>query len=232
MPRAKRKSPRAKRKSDELYNQRRRAQRLVARLEKQMKTQTALERASTVGYVRELREMISRSYMPKFRPPTNDMAKAMGNAAYDIGTRLDRMTRPYRLPKQSAKQRSNELFARQMRIAAAGGTSSIRGMHREEINIFYAATKDLWYGSGRDQKKKLDYIMQAEFIPTEDGGTRKPKSLAEAYRYVMKVNSEAREAARKFRLGNGMVGDTRDEMSAESDSDMDYPEYMYLVAWL
>ncbi len=224
--------PRAKRKSDELYNQRRRAQRLVVRLEKQMKTQSALERASTAGYVRELREMISRSYMPKLRTPTNDMAIALGNAAYDIGTRLDRMTRPYRQPKQSAKQRSNELFVRQMRIAAAGGTSSIRGMHREEINIFYAATKDLWYGSGRDPKKKNDYIMQAEFIPTEDGGMRKPKSLAEAYRYVMKINAEAREAAKKFRLRNGMVGDTRTEMSTESDSDMDYPEYMYLVVWL
>lgn len=232
MQRAKGKSPRAKRKSDELYNQRRRARRLAERLEKQKKTQSALERASTEGYVRELREMISSSYMPKARTPTNDMATALRNAAYDIGTRLDRMTNPYRQPKQSAKQRSNELFARQMRIAAVGGTSSIRGMHREEINIFYAATKDLWYGSGRDPKKKLDYIMQAEFIPTEDGGVRKPKSLAEVYRYVMKINAEAREAARKFRLGNGVVGDTRTEMSTEADSDMDYPEYMYLVVWM
>lgn len=232
MQRAKGKSPRAKRKSDELYNQRRRARRLAERLEKQKKTQSALERASTEGYVRELREMISSSYMPKARTPTNDMTTALRNAAYDIGTRLDRMTNPYRQPKQSAKQRSNELFARQMRIAAVGGTSSIRGMHREEINIFYAATKDLWYGSGRDPKKKLDYIMQAEFIPTEDGGVRKPKSLAEVYRYVMKINAEAREAARKFRLGNGVVGDTRTEMSTEADSDMDYPEYMYLVVWM
>lgn len=224
--------PRAKRKSDELYNQRRRARRLAERLEKQKKTQTALEKASTEGYLRELRETISRSYMPKTRTPTNDMATALSNAAYDIGKRLDRMTNPYRQPKQSSKQRSNELFARQMRIAASGGASSIRGMHREEINIFYTSTKDLWYGSGRDPKKKLDYIMQAEFIPTEDGGRRKPKSLAEAYRYVMKINPEAREAARKFRLRNGMVGDTRSEMSTESDSDMDYPEYMYLVAWV
>ena len=61
---------------------------------------------------------------------------------------------------------------------------------------------------------------------------RKPKSLAEAYRYVMKINPEAREAARKFRLRNGMVGDTRSEMITESDNDMDYPEYMYLVAWV
>lgn len=224
--------PRAKRKSDELYNQRRRARRLAERLEKQMKTQSALEKASTAGYVMELRETIASSYMPKTRAPTNNMATALRNAAYDIGTRLDRMTRPYRLPKQSANQRSNELFARQMRIASAGGTSSIRGMHREEINIFYAATKDLWYGSGRDPKKKIDYIMQSEFIPTEGGGMRKPKSLAEAYRYAMRVNSEARESARTFRLRNGMVGDTRAEMSAESDSDMDYPEYMYLVVWL
>ena len=224
--------PRAKRKSDELYNQRRRARRLAARLEKQKTTQSPLEKASTEGYLRELRETIERSYMPKTRAPTNDMATALGNAAYDIGTRLDRMTRPYREPKQSAKQRSNELFVRQMRIAAAGGTSSIRGMRREEINIFYAATKDLWYGIGRDPKKKIDYIMQAEFIPTEDDGMRAPKSLAEAYRYVMKINAEARKDARKFRLRNGMVGDTRSEMSTESDSDMDYPEYMYLVAWV
>lgn len=224
--------PRAKRKSDELYNQRRRAKRLAARLEKQKMAQSQLEKASTEGYLRELRETIARSYMPKTRVPTNDMATALGSAAYDIGKRLDRMTSPYRQPKQSTKQRSNELFARQMRIAAAGGTSTIRGMRREEINIFYAATKDLWYGSGRDPKKKIGYIMQAEFIPTEDGGKRAPKSLAEAYRYVMRVNSEAREAARKFRLGNGMVGDTRNEMSTESDSDVDYPEYMYLVAWL
>lgn len=224
--------PRAKRKSDELYNQRRRAKRLLVRLEKQKKAQTALERASTKGYERELREMISRSYMPKARAPTNDMATALRNAAYDIGKRLDRMTNPYRQPRQSAAQRSNELFARQMRIAAAGGTSSIRGMHREEINIFYAATKDLWYGSGRDPKKKMDYIMQSEFIPTEDGGMRKPKSFAEAYRHVMKINAEAREAAKKFRLRSGRVGDTRTEMSTESDSDLEYPEYMYLVVWL
>lgn len=224
--------PRAKRKSDELYNQRRRAKRLAARLEKQKMAQSPLEKASTEGYLRELRETIARSYMPKTRVPTNDMATALGSAAYDIGKRLDRMTSPYRQPKQSTKQRSNELFARQMRIAAAGGTSTIRGMRREEINIFYAATKDLWYGSGRNPKKKIDYIMQAEFIPTEDGGKRAPKSLAEAYRYVMRVNSEAREAARKFRLRNGMVGDTRAEMGTEADSDMDYPEYMYLVVWL
>ena len=56
--------PRAKRKSDELYNERRRAKRLAARIEKQQ-FRTAREQQAAQSYVTNLRKQIERTYISK-----------------------------------------------------------------------------------------------------------------------------------------------------------------------
>ena len=54
--------PRAKRKSDELYNERRRAKRLAARIEKEQ-FRTALEQQAAQSYVANLQKQIERTYI-------------------------------------------------------------------------------------------------------------------------------------------------------------------------
>lgn len=56
--------PRAKRKSDELYNERRRAKRLVTRIEKQQ-FRTAREQQAAQSYVTNLQKQIERTYVSK-----------------------------------------------------------------------------------------------------------------------------------------------------------------------
>lgn len=125
--------PRAKRKSDELYNERRRAKRLATRIEKQQ-FRTARERQAAQSYVTNLQKQIERTYVSKGVEIEEAFKAAKG---LSVQTRREVRT---------ASQRANEIFTREMNLASSGNESTLGANGAQYVKIFYAATRA--YGRG------------------------------------------------------------------------------------
>lgn len=188
--------PRAKRKSDELYNERRRAKRLAARIEKQQ-FRTAREQQAAQSYVANLRKQIERTYISKGVEVEEafKVAKALG-----VQTRREVRT---------ASQRANEIFTREMNLASSGNESTL-GEHGERyVKIFYAATQSMWEGQPLEMRNKA--ILAAM-------GT---DSLREAFMSVLWQN---RAAIRAARHAGEPIG-TTDENAFFYEDALDVEEY-------
>lgn len=163
--------PRAKRKSDELYNERRRAKRLAARIEKQQ-FGTARERSAAQSYVESLQKQIERTYVTK-----GATLEEATKAAKSLGVQTRREVK-------TASQRANEIFTRELRLASAGEESILGEMGQKYVKIFYAATQNIWEGQPLEMRNKA---ILAAF------GT---DSLREAFMSVLWQNRAAIRAAR------------------------------------
>lgn len=217
--------PRAKRASDEIYNERRRARRLAARLERDQ-SGTAMERIARKSYAESIRELAEKT---KIGRPSKSVKSARARSVAEAVKSLQAATSKYRGAAQvDAVTRSNDFFARQMRIAATKGKkSAIYGLNREEVNIFYTATKDIWRTTAPN--KRLEAVLSANIIDDGMGGKRKPESLEEAFRYVMSRNVEALNEAQRWREEMGLETDTDKGMRDESGDNMPYDRYLYFV---
>lgn len=197
--------PRAKRKSDELYNERRRAKRLAARIERQQ-FQTKRERIAAESYVANLRKQIEQTYISR-----GVEFKTAEKAARSLGvqTRRDLAT---------AEQRANEIFAREVRVASTGAASSLGERGQQYVKIFYAATQSIWEGQPLENRNKS--IMAAL-------GTG---SLQEAF---MEVLSKNRKAIRAARHQGEPIGVTDENAFFYNDMEYDEsfgsPEYLDFV---
>ena len=188
--------PRAKRKSDELYNERRRAKRLAARIEKQQ-FRTAREQQAAQSYVANLRKQIERTYISK----GVEVEEAF-KAAKGLGVQTRREVR-------TASQRANEIFTREMNLASSGNESTL-GEHGEQyVKIFYAATQSMWEGQPLEMRNKA--ILAAM-------GT---DSLREAFMSVLWQN---RAAIRAARHAGEPIG-TTDENAFFYEDALDVEEY-------
>lgn len=157
--------------ADELYNARRRARRLLARIERDgFKELSSSERSARATYIKSLKEHIGASYARKGESGADAAARLVG--------RLDALTDTVRAAK-SKRDRSNVIFARQLNLASSGEPSSLGEHGRQKASVFYAATRHLW--RGRDPNKRNEYILE---------GTG-AKSLVDAYDMVMERNADA-----------------------------------------
>ena len=172
--------PRPKRRSDEIYNARRRAKRLAARIERDMANQTPSERAASRSYLATVREQIARTYTPRKGAP--ETRSALMDEAESSARELDRMTRGVR-GVRGRTGRANQLFSQQLNAARLERASMFGKMGSEQVGIFYAATRNIW--QGRDPRKRNEYIMKAL-------GT---SSLEEAFRKVIRENRTALRVA-------------------------------------
>lgn len=147
---------RAKRASDEVYNARRRAKRLLARMEREdVSGMSVVERRARADYMESVRAQIEQSYQGtrKAREVESDKERVQG-----ARKKLDRMTRTTRKVK-SSKERSDVLFQRQVNLARIGAPS-LFGEHGEAaVSVFYASTRQIW--RGRDFKDRNKLIMEA-----------------------------------------------------------------------
>lgn len=147
---------RAKRASDEVYNARRRAKRLLARMEREdVSGMSVVERRARADYMESVRAQIEQSYQGtrKAREVESDKERVQG-----ARKKLDRMTRTPRKVK-SSKERSDVLFQRQVNLARIGAPS-LFGEHGEAaVSVFYASTRQIW--RGRDFKDRNKLIMEA-----------------------------------------------------------------------
>ena len=165
--------PRAKRASDEVYNARRRARRLIARLEKSQAA-TVTENRARESYIQSLKEAVSSSYAK------NRSRQALADSKR-YAEKLDRMTAIPRA-NRTASARSEAIFRQQLAAARAGSASSVT---EAEVSVFYAATRRIW--KGHDVRERNELIKRALGV----------SSLIEAFDKVMS-EPKNREAVDKY----------------------------------
>lgn len=163
--------------ADELYNARRRAKRAIARLEKEIQkgTITGREKAATEGYIKSLRETVQKTYAKRGidKIEAQRAAKALDVQTLEKGT-------------QTAEQRRNIVFERQIYLAGAGMPTTIAKTPeaaQAAVKIFYKATQHLWQGLPVKDRNKA--IMARLAV----------SSLHDAFIEVMRQNPEAFRAA-------------------------------------
>lgn len=188
--------PRAKRKSDELYNERRRAKRLATRIEKQQ-FRTAREQQAAQSYVTNLQKQIERTYVSKGVEIEEAFKAAKG---LSVQTRREVRT---------ASQRANEIFTREMNLASSGNESTLGANGAQYVKIFYAATQSIWEGQPLERRNKA--ILAAM-------GTA---SLREAFTNVLWQNRAAMKAAKHA----GEPIGTTDENAFFYEDALDVEEY-------
>lgn len=184
---------RPKKASDEVYNARRRAKRLLNSLQRQIDKGaiTGSRLRATRAYMDSIREQINSSYVAK-GGSAQQRAQSL-DSARAAARELERMTRQPRATR-GAQQRANELFARQINLSRLQKPSTLGGTGltfdertryaEAEVNIFYAATRNIW--RGKDPNKRNELIMQA--LGTDN--------LADAFAQVLSANRDALRAAR------------------------------------
>lgn len=161
--------PRKKRASDEVYNARRRAKRLIARLEReQAADSTGVQARARQSYIQSLKEQVSKSYAASRK-------KTDVKASRESSVTLNRMTKIPRADR-TARERSEAIFRQQLAQARNGGVSSITNA---EASVFYAATRRIW--SGSDVRDRNELIKKALGV----------SSLAEAFRIITEDNARA-----------------------------------------
>ena len=167
---------RAKRTSDEVYNARRRAKRLLARLEREDASgMGASQRRARADYIASVREQIAQSYQGTRQARRVPEAQTRAKGAAE---RLDRMTTAPRKARSRAA-RSDLIFQRQINLARSGAPSTLGDSGAQAVSVFYAATRRLW--RGRDPRERNRLIMEGL------GAT----SLSEAYDRVIAANGKA-----------------------------------------
>ena len=167
---------RAKRTSDEVYNARRRAKRLLARLEREdVSGMSTSQQRARADYIASVREQIAQSYQGTRR--VHQVAEAQTRTE-KAAERLDRMTTAPRKAKSRAA-RSNLIFQRQINLARSGAPSTLGDSGKEAVSVFYSATRRFW--RGKDPKERNRLIMEGLGVA----------SLSEAYDRVIGANRKA-----------------------------------------
>lgn len=167
---------RAKRTSDEVYNARRRAKRLLARLEREdVGGMSTSQKRARAGYIASVREQIAQSYQGTRQVHQAPEAQTRTKRAAE---RLDRMTTAPRKAKSRAA-RSNLIFQRQINLARSGAPSTLGESGKEAVSVFYAATRRFW--RGKDPRERNRLIMEGLGVT----------SLSEAYDRVIGANGKA-----------------------------------------
>lgn len=181
----------AKRRSDAIYNERRRAKRLVNRLEMDAATQFGAERRATQAYISKLKSEISKTYQPK---RATDAAYARQEQAV---ANLRSMRAESAVRNAAARE---DLVFRHQLAQAAKGSRTIWGSGYESqsrFRLFMNATKRYWQGG--DEAGRLSRIEQAT-----------GKSLGQVWEEVMAQNETAVKEIHKRSLEKNIT-DTFEE---------------------
>jgi hypothetical protein len=169
--------------TDEIYNARRRAKRSLERLDRDIKAGKVKNTRQVRAYRAEIMRQISKSYQGK-NPTDADVSEAQRAARslgrYTVGARTN------------AVQRRNVMFRANMKAGSAGAGS----LPKENVQLFWNATKHAWAGRGRDR-----YASIMSYYGTDD--------LQAIFNDVMRQNKEALRRAKGL-SGAGIIADTAD----------------------
>lgn len=173
--------------TDEIYNARRRAKRALARLDRDIESGKVKRTRQVTAYRREIMQQIKESYQGA-RPSEAKATEAKAAAAS-----LNRYTV---MARSTAVERRNAIF----RANVKAGSSGAGTIPKENIQLFWNATKHAWAGRGRDR-----YGSIMKYYGTND--------LQAIFESVMKQNKEALRRAKGL-TGAGDIADTLDAASA------------------
>lgn len=153
---------RAKRQSDEVYNQRRRARRALERLERD-----AAKRGTTVdaGYKQQLTNLITSSYADRKRQYRGDIEQTLSQL--ETHKQLIDM----RTNKRVRNASNDEFFANVLSSGQRG--EGLFSVTNRQAKLFMRATQNLW--AGVDYKDRYQAIKDALGVST----------LYDAYQLVM-----------------------------------------------
>lgn len=199
--------PRSKRESDEVYNARRRAKRLIARLERDQ-AKSSVSAAAQADYIKTLKSQIQNSYVQR-KGSWFERSKSIEKSR-QAGKTLTRMTKQA-VGKRGEMSRANVMFSRQLNLSRIGGESVLGENAKVKTDVFYAATRQFW--RGRDPKKRNELIMKGLGV----------SSLEEAFNIVLTQNEKALKEHIKTSTVRGR-SDKNSEFSGEvgEDSEMKY----------
>lgn len=173
--------------TDEIYNARRRAKRALARLDRDIESGKVKRTRQVTAYRRQIMQQIKESYQGA-RPSEAKVTEAKAAAA-----NLNRYTVTAR---STAVERRNVIFRANLKAGSSGAGT----IPKENIQLFWNATKHAWAGRGRDR-----YAAIQRYYGTND--------LQEIFNKVMEVNKDALARAKGL-AGSGFMGDTLDPASA------------------
>lgn len=237
---------RPKRVSDDVYNARRRIRRAAKAAERKGETERARQLRLLAeqtyigrGAVADVSRAASAALAAMGRLPdakrrremreqNEPMIRALRAASRSASTRgaaarLARGLADRSLDKRAAEiaRRRNDLFARQLSLASAGGESTLDRPDltgKSQARIFWMSTRRIWMGARPEDR--YDAIMRAL-------GT---SSLQDAFDRVMDLNRDALESAiRVERPIRDTISDMTDERGDEPSNIGSPPEFMYLV---
>ena len=190
------KTSRAKRKSDEVYNARRRAKRKLEReLKKTNKNQQTID---------NLRAEIEQSYATKQREYLIDIE------AFERKSRT--YTQSYERRYRASIARKNDMMRYEINQASSGGTSRYS---KEETKIFYAATKRAW--EGKPQGTWNEAIMEYYGVDTLEEAWDLVFNTDEAKKALQKARQNQQPISSESDLQDG---------SADEKEDIGSPDYI------
>lgn len=212
--------PRAHTKADDVYNARKRAKRMVARLENEVKGQTGSTARATREYISSLKTQIEKSYVNKSVKDRQAESKRTQQVAAALTETLNRI--PVGRGQRVQVMRSNKMFERQINLASSQSPNVLTNEQtlnakqsikyaKSLTSIFYKATKNLW--QGKDPSKRNEIIMQHY-------GTT---SLEDAFNKVLEQQKVAVQRAYDAAKGNvsGKVENTAAQEAFNQDVSTD-----------
>ncbi len=173
--------------TDEIYNARRRAKRALARLDRDIESGKVRRTRQVTAYRLEIMRQIQESYQGA-RPSEAKVTEAKAAAA-----NLDRYIV---MARSTAVERRNAIFRANLKAGSSGAGT----IPKENIQLFWNATKHAWAGRGRDR-----YTSLMRYYGTDD--------LQAIFEDVMRQNKEALRRAKGLN-GAGNISDTLDAASA------------------
>lgn len=202
---------RPKTRSDEIYNERRRAKRLAARIQKQQ-FQTQQQKQQAQAYVERLNQAIAKTYA----------TRQSGKLVYSeqAQRQVSSLSQVTRRGVRTAQDRRNTIFASDINLASRQADSFIAQGNKDEalgmVKIFYQSTRALWEGLKPSERNNA--ILMGLGM----------SDLSEAFNYVMQQNPEAIKQLRSNLTG---VRDTDDEdfFNQSQDEREGSPDYMLMV---
>lgn len=180
--------PRKQRESDRVYNARRRAKRLIQRLERDLAASKGAEvsrRATraTAAFIDSLRGFVAQSYADRGQRGVSDRQR---NAAERLGSMVTANLR-------DRQARSNEVFRRELNLARSGVPGQLGWKGQAMVKVFYRATQQIWEGLPSGQRNQA--IMEA--LGTDD--------LEAAFWQVMRQNRDALRMADRYGAADGLA---------------------------
>lgn len=173
--------------TDEIYNARRRAKRALASLDRDIESGKVKRTRQVTAYRREIMRQIQESYQGR-RPSEAKVIEAKTAAA--------NLVRYTVMARSTAVERRNAIFRANLKAGSSGAGT----IPKENVQLFWNATKHAWAGRGRDR-----YTSLMRYYGTDD--------LQAIFENVMRQNKEALRRAKGLN-GAGNISDTLDVASA------------------